>query len=307
MGTSRPDDFTIGGPGSDEDEISATLFLQESNQLRIEKLGNRITIISVIIPCVICAILLFAYMDIKERMANVHDRGQTEVLGVAENLDSKLNAMTVDLAGVKHRFETTVNSLESETARLGTTKAEKSAIKEEIAQVEANLTHRTSKDLQKAVQALENATNKELEALKTKETRLSEALAKTDEAAKELDRRTGELENLIQAMNAAIKAEQSKTAALEAKVTEQNETMALVQKELSLVKIKADTLEQTFIDRKVLDRELKLLDQKIDQKTSMIKGQPKEQVESPLPLLKPPPLPRQPKPSETISEKDLLQ
>ena len=300
MGTPKPDDFTIGGPGLDDDETSAAVFLQESNQLRIERLGNRITIVSVIIPCIICAILLFAYMDIKKKVMNVHDTGQTEVLGVAENLDTKINAMTVDLAGVKHRFETTVKPLESETARLESTKAEKSVIKEKFAQVEAVLIDRTSKDLQKAVQALENSIKKELEALKAKEILISEALAKTDGAAKELAQRTGELEK-------EIKAERARTAVLEARVSEQNQTMTLLQKELSLVKIKADTLEQTSIDRKVLDRELKLLEQKIDQKTNMIKAQTqaKERLISPQPA--PPPSPSQPKPSDTISEKDLLQ
>lgn len=300
MGTPRPDDFTIGGPGSDDDDMSAAVFLQESNQLRIERLGNRITIISVIIPCIICAILLFAYVDIKKKVMNVHDTGQTEVLGVAENLDTKINAMTVDLAGVKHQFETTVKPLELETARLETTKAEKSVIKKDLAQVEAILIDRTSKDLQKAIQVLEDSIKKELKALKAKETLISEALAKTDGAAKELAQKTGELEK-------EIKVERAKTAVLDSRVSEQNQTIALLQKELSLVKIKADTLEQTSIDRKLLDRELKLLDQKIDQKTNMIKDQTqtKERLINPQPA--PPPSPSQPKSSDTISEKDLLQ
>lgn len=307
MGTPRPDDFTIIGPESDKDAISAAVFLQESNDLKIEKLNNRIIIISVIIPCIVCAILLFAYMDIKERMVNVHNTGRTEVLEAAEELDTKINAMTVDIAGIKHRFETTVKSIESETARITTNKAEKSEIKADLAKIEMDVSDRTSK----AVHALENTIKKDLEPLETMETRISEALAKTVEIEKGTIQKTREIENVIQTLSSAIKAEQSRTTTLEAKIAKQNETMAILQKELSLVKIKTDTLEQTFIDRKVLDRELKILnqktDQKIDQKINMINNhsQAKEQTKPPLPNTLPEP--RQLKHSESISEKDLLQ
>jgi chromosome segregation ATPase len=307
--SSKSNDFTIGSLGSDNDEMSAVIFLQEANELKIEKLGNRLTIISVIIPCVICAVLFFAYMDIKEKMVNVHDTGQTEVLGVAEDLDSKLNAMTVDLAGLKHRFETTINSLEAETARLASAKAEKTEVTADLAQMKTNLTtnltDQTSKAVQKAVLSLETTIKRNMKALEAQDTRISEALTKMVEIEKSFALRTGELESVIQAMNTTIKKEQSRTAALESKVTRQNETMAQVQKELSLVKMKTDTLEQTFIDRKVLNRELDLLNQKIDQKTDIIKSQSQKNEGSIAPL--PSPSPRQPKPPESISEKDLLQ
>lgn len=303
----RPHEFTIGGLGSTDDDMSSAVFLQEANELKIEKLANRITIISVLIPCVICAALFFIYMDIKERMVNVHDTGQTEVLGVAEDLDSKLNAMTVDLAGVKHRFETTVSALQAETASLAAAKAEKTEIKAELSKIETNLTDQTSKAVKKAVLALEATIKKDMEDLEAQEARISEALAKMVGIEKSFTRRTEELESVIKTVNDAIKGERARTAALEAKVIKQNETMALLQKELSLVKIKADTLEQTFIDRKVLDRELEILNQKIDQKTNIGKGPSKTERGSIEPLPKPSQSPRQPKPPESISEKDLLQ
>ena len=53
--------------GSLEDDkpgIEGEMFQQEANTLKIEKLSQRVTIISVIIPCIIIAILAFVYLDI---------------------------------------------------------------------------------------------------------------------------------------------------------------------------------------------------------------------------------------------------
>lgn len=287
----EPDDFTIGGHGPDNDEMSAAAFRQELNELKIEKLGNRITIISVIIPCLIGAIVWFAYMDIKDRMVDVHDTGQNEVQDVAETLGAKINAMTVDMAKIQHQLETTLKDLESGMAKLATAKAEKSEVKVDLARLEKSLSDRESA----TSKTLENELKK---ALTATESRVAEIIAKTAELEKSLGKQTAELDTAIQEMTAAIQEGKSGSAALATQIADKEKTMAYLQKELGLVKIKANTLEQTTIDRKTLDRELARIKQQYQEEILKSQAQVSPGKSAP---------PKQPKTSESISEKDLLQ
>lgn len=302
--------FTISRPTFDTDEISAAIFRQELNELKIEKLANRVTIISVIIPCLICAILFFSYMDIKERMVSVHDTGQTEVQGVAEELGTKINAMTVGIAGIQHKFETAlpdvdkkIENLESAIAKLATTKAEKSDTKAELTKMEKTISDRQAQTNQAMTKALE-----------TMKAETSKSIEKAVEKEKSLVDKTSKLENLILDLTKDIKAEKNTIGALATRIKEEEETMAFLQKELSLVKIKADTLEQTTVDRKVLDRELDLIKKQYKGKAApLVKP---AAVSAPVPATRAPgprppeerkPAPAKPAVPDGISEKDLLQ
>ena len=63
----------------DEESLESSGYHQEINTLKIEKLSNRVTIISVIIPCLICAILVFIYLDMKERVVDVDETKKLQV------------------------------------------------------------------------------------------------------------------------------------------------------------------------------------------------------------------------------------
>ena len=94
---------------SDEDDlknsdsqVSALIHQEEINTLKIDKLSNRITIISIIIPCIIGAILVFGYLDMKERVFDVDVTKQSQVDKISQLLEEKLNALDVKIA--KNRF-----------------------------------------------------------------------------------------------------------------------------------------------------------------------------------------------------------
>jgi len=137
-------DFTIDGPTSVQEELSAVIFREELNELKIEKLTKRITTISIIIPCLIAAILFFAYMDIKARMADAENSEKGEIQEIADALELKFNALTVDFAGIKHQLVTTapvvdeaIKKIESDIANLKTEdKATKSEATEALTRIE---------------------------------------------------------------------------------------------------------------------------------------------------------------------------
>ena len=106
-------DFNISDAVNGYD-ISAALYKEELNNLKIEKLSNRVTIISIIIPCLICAVIVFGYLDIKERLIDVHDTGQTEVKGIVKDFEAKLNAMDVQTAKLRFSIEKTIPDIKKQ-------------------------------------------------------------------------------------------------------------------------------------------------------------------------------------------------
>ncbi len=122
-------------PENNENDIAGAMYREEINSLRIEKLGNRITIISILLPCIIGIVLFFAYMNLQERVVNIHNTGQNEVKTILNNLETKINAMIVDLAKVHHlldielpKLKKTGDSLEARLIRLDSRKADKAYV-----------------------------------------------------------------------------------------------------------------------------------------------------------------------------------
>ncbi len=305
----------MGKSDAGTDEISAAMYREELNDLKIEKLGNRITIISVILPCLIGAVIFFAYMDMEERMASVHDTGQTEVQEVAEDLGAKLNAMTVDLAGVQHKlatelpvFDKTIQALESNIARLTTTKAEKSETTQTMTRIEKTVSDFETRN-NRAMETLGKANAKAKADADAHVKVISKAVAKAVETGNAAAKKTAQLKASVATLTAALKTEQRKVNTLTARAASYGETIAVLQKELSLVKKKADTLDHAFVDRSFLDDELTRIksgyDKKIDRLIRLVeKADKADKAKIPA---SPGTIPVKPKPSGTISEKDLLQ
>lgn len=285
-------DFTIGGPDSVQDDLSAVMFREELNELKIEKLSTRITTISIIIPCLIAAILFFAYMEIKARMADVENSEKSEIQEIADALELKFNALTVDFAGIKHQLETTgpvvdeaIKKIESAIANLKTEdNAKKSEVTEAVNRIEKavadneastkliikNMEETAGKTLAKAL-ADSEARNKLI--LKNLEETAGKTLAKAvadNEAREKLA-----LKNLEETAGRAIakaesatventrlmKAEVEKTNRLESAMANQTEALRAEKNNfLRLTKI-VTTYEERIVS---LQKELGLLKVKTD-------------------------------------------
>ncbi|MCK5349009.1 MAG: hypothetical protein KAJ25_06445, partial [Desulfobacula sp.] len=126
---------------------------EEINTLKIDKLSNRVTIISIIIPCLIGALLVFAYLDMKERLIDVDQTKQSQVDRISHQLEEKLNALDVKIA--KNRFDLDNNlpelgkkniSLEGQIAKLTSTKADVKTIKDQFAKLEKRVANNANQD-----------------------------------------------------------------------------------------------------------------------------------------------------------------
>ncbi len=99
-------DFKIGIDNEGPD----SRFHEEMENIKIEKLSNRITFISILIPCLLGVIIFLAYLDIKNRVTTVHDTGTMKVQSLSKDLEAKLS----DLTSKYNQIENNISSLQTE-------------------------------------------------------------------------------------------------------------------------------------------------------------------------------------------------
>jgi len=91
----------------DEDSIASSSYLQELNTLKIDKLSNRVSIISIMLPVLIGVVMFFIYLDIKEQVVDADISKTSQVETLTRRAEEKLNALDVRIA--KNRFDLVKN------------------------------------------------------------------------------------------------------------------------------------------------------------------------------------------------------
>lgn len=162
---SRLEETEAPHEGPQEDQ--AAMYHQEINTLKIEKLSNRVTIISIIIPCLIIAILAFAYIDMKERVVDVGQTKGSQVEQLARTLEEKVNALDVRIAKAAFELEEKLplmekkaQALENQLAKISGAKADLKAFEAEVAKLEKRIKSNAGQD--KATLAAIERINQEL-------------------------------------------------------------------------------------------------------------------------------------------------
>jgi len=79
-------------------EVEDAVIPAQVDELRIEKLSHRITLISILIPVLIVVILGVAYMDIKRRVIRTEDTGAVTVQHLSEDLESRFSSLSLSQA-----------------------------------------------------------------------------------------------------------------------------------------------------------------------------------------------------------------
>lgn len=134
-------------------EIPASTHHEEINTLKIDKLSNRVTIISIIIPCLIGAILIFAYLDMKERVVDVDQTKQNQVDRISQQLEEKLNALDVKIARNRYDLDSKLPELNNKTvsiegriAKLVSGKADNKTIQNQFVKLEKRVSNNANQD-----------------------------------------------------------------------------------------------------------------------------------------------------------------
>jgi DNA repair exonuclease SbcCD ATPase subunit len=124
---------------ADEDEPEAIL-QDELQELKIEKLGQRVTLLTILIPCMIGVILVITYLDIKDRVTQSHDTGAIGVQKLSKDLASKFSSLSLEQAKIKDIQAKKLPELEKSAAFL---KSRMTKIQESMNQISASAINRT--------------------------------------------------------------------------------------------------------------------------------------------------------------------
>lgn len=241
------------GPG-----VGGSIFQQEANTLQIEKLSQRVTIISVIIPCIIIAILVFVYMDITEKVVDVDQTQANQMAQVSQNLETKLNALDVRIAKATHELDEKLTALEAKRQALENQTAKMSAAKVDLKAMEAALAK-----LDKRIKANADQDKSTLAAME----RINQQLLSTiDKNSSDFQAVSGQMKKEFRLFKEEFDARLLELSAYE-------ERIAQLGKENSLLGKKLDELKKetaTSIDKK-LNKNLSLLRQDLEKQIADVK------------------------------------
>jgi DNA repair exonuclease SbcCD ATPase subunit len=87
-----------------DDEAEENVIPAQVDELRIERLNQRMTLISILIPVLIVVILGIAYLDIKRRVIHTEDTGAQTVQHLSEDLESRFSSLSLSQAHLEEAF-----------------------------------------------------------------------------------------------------------------------------------------------------------------------------------------------------------
>ncbi|MGW8186993.1 MAG: hypothetical protein ACWGNK_06995 [Desulfobacterales bacterium] len=101
MSREDSDNFKFGSDQLNPDDV----LRDEPQDNRVTRLSRRVTILTIILPCLIGAALYFLYNDLKNRVTQNQTYGNQSVEGLAQTLDTRLQEFSAKLT----QLETTLS------------------------------------------------------------------------------------------------------------------------------------------------------------------------------------------------------
>jgi chromosome segregation ATPase len=101
-----------------DDESPDIQLRDEADAPQLEKMNKRITRLSILIPCLMGAILLAAYFNIKTHLTQVNTTGAVGVQTLSKELESRFSSLSLREATLEESMENKVGSLEKTAAAL---------------------------------------------------------------------------------------------------------------------------------------------------------------------------------------------
>ena len=95
-------------------------YREELTELRIDRLGQRVTLFSVLLPLLLAVILALGYLDLKSRVTGLQDTGTTRIEHLAEDLESRFSSLSVRVAQLEQTLSQRLAGLEKNDADLST-------------------------------------------------------------------------------------------------------------------------------------------------------------------------------------------
>ena len=230
------------------EEIEKPEIPSEINELRLEKVSQRVTLISIMIPVLIVIVLVIAYLDIKKRVVRTEDTGTIEFQKLSTDLESRFSSLSVRQARLEgdmtKLFEQTSHATATIQVRLkelqDTLKQVEKVQKGALKRSELN---KTKAELVEKINSLVESSNQTGEqvavitdTLKKQMDELTLSLAETERGISEMERQVTELDNSKidkPAMDLALRLETMRVASdLKARIDSMEEKLISLEKKL---------------------------------------------------------------------------
>jgi DNA repair exonuclease SbcCD ATPase subunit len=252
----QPKDSETFRFGKDDEDNNEIMHL-ELQELKMEKLSHRLTLLTILIPCVIGIILGIAYLDIKDRVTRTYDTGTVGVRKLSKDMESKFSSLSLEQAKIKDTLsklpdienntafaQSRIKPMEKTLKRLDTT----SINRDELSRVVERMNERFS--------SIPSNLKTELQSVKTENQEAAKALA---EISERLDRISQTLLKLGEAVN---KLSQNMASLEEQSVTKSELELALKLKEIAAKQTLLET-RAAFEERiKRIETDLRRLEKK---------------------------------------------
>jgi len=275
--------FKIGGDDQDNDAAMHN----ELQELKIDKLSQRVMLLTILMPCMIGVILIISYLDIKDRVKRTQSTGTIGVQKLSKDLDSKFSSLSLEQAKLKEVHDKKLPALEKSAAFLQT----------RLKKVQASIKNLEASNIKQAelTQAVNNQLNARLERLM--EHKHDELIA-FDVADQELYAKTETLAKQVREMADAYGSFSEKLTELEKALADLSASQ-ISKEELDLaLKLKEIGFRQEMLD--VTDS----MGKKIDTLKKQVDQLKKQQAASPAPQPKPAPVEKKPEATKTETKQD---
>lgn len=107
-------DFRLG----EDRDNAARMYLAELDGLRIDKLGQRLTFISVLLPCLMAALLALGYFYFIKQFDRINLAAVENVEKLTTDVESKFSSLSVRYAKLEDSLSKTVSSVKNTTDAL---------------------------------------------------------------------------------------------------------------------------------------------------------------------------------------------
>jgi DNA repair exonuclease SbcCD ATPase subunit len=240
MAEDNPPEFKFEADEQDPE----TFYHEELRDLRVEKLSQRITLLSILLPCLIGVAIFFAYRDLTGRVYRSQDTGSLEVQrlkGELEEISKKFNDKLIT-------FSTTLSTQDKDFDK--TISGKLSAINKNVDALNKNL-----KTLNENLSQT-RTTVKNLAASKADKKKQDAAIAKINAAMKNSKKELQSLAALRQEFKAVSSGIKDLEKKLDQKITKVTAAAEQSKKDYSQLQTSIASLSGDKIDKDTFDLEV---------------------------------------------------
>ena len=241
--------------GNEEPVSEQTLYQEEAKDRRLEKLGHRVTIISILIPVIIGAVFYIAYRNVSSKVSQGQDTGAMEIQNLSAQLEEKYNVLLAKYGDLEASLAQKLEALEKADKTI------KNSLKEAEDTVNRiNATKVDKKDQQDAIAKIDTALvpiHKELEELGPLRSDLNAVTAELASLNKNFQQQMATLSTNVDQALKDLTQVRSEVAALSERKLDRDDL------ELELLKARKSYQRDLDITKAALDKRLDSLLEKI--------------------------------------------